>query len=85
MCAPQTRSRPRTAVDLVLSAAGSVERRPDKAGVGGSFPSLATMFSNTCKHLSSAGLSHLSQSHRQFTRLPSFSTALTCDSGRSCS
>ena len=31
--------------------AQSVERSPEKAGVGGSIPSLATMFSTTYSHL----------------------------------
>ena len=32
------------AVDLVLSGAGTVKRSREKAGVGGSIPSLATRF-----------------------------------------
>jgi hypothetical protein len=61
------------------------EYSPEKAGVGGSIPSLATMFSITYDHLSSTGCPIVSQFRFQFTRFPSFSTALSCDSGRSCS
>ncbi len=32
-----------------------VERSPEKAGVGGSIPSLATTFQSTYKHLGSTG------------------------------
>ena len=34
-------------IDLVLSRARTVERSPEKAGVGGSIPSLATLFSGS--------------------------------------
>ena len=34
-----------------MSQIATVERSPEKAGVGGSIPSLATMFSTTCNFL----------------------------------
>jgi hypothetical protein len=56
-----------------------VERSPEKAGVGGSSPSLATMFSTTYKHLNGSGCPNVSQFRfhpsRQSTRDPNFSTA----------
>ena len=56
---------------------------PEKAAVGGSIPSLATIFSITCELVSSAGRPTLSQSRFRFTRFSSLSTALSCHSGRS--
>src|SRR5580698_1794698 len=49
--------------------AQSVERSPEKAGVGGSIPSLATSFSVVCKHLPSSFCSILFKLHIQACRI----------------
>jgi len=41
----------RTLIRLIQKALTLVEYSPEKAGVGGSIPSLATMFSTTSEHL----------------------------------
>src|SRR5437879_10129186 len=62
-----------------------VERSPEKAGVGGSIPSLATTFLSTCSHFTNCRCPITDPIAFQFTSAANFSTARSCDSGRSCS
>ena len=66
-----------------------VERSPEKAGVGGSIPSLATMFSITCKvptpRFGTIWFQFPSGYYCTIVdKLLNLSTTLCCDSGTNC-
>jgi hypothetical protein len=59
-----------------------VERSPEKAGVGGSTPSLATMFSITSEHVTPQLCPKLVQKFNEW--LPEFASTLTGNRKTSC-